>query len=298
VNFYGGEPLLSFNVIRTTVSFLEDKNKELDKKSHYAVTTNGSLLTGEIIKFLDKHKFSVELSFDGLAQDISRKKGSFKKIVPVIKELLNYSSINLEINSVFTPETLKYLSESIEFLIDTDVPNISLSFSTVKPWDQPSLFRLKDEMIKLRKITFDHYKDTGSIPITDFRKDNSQGIFYCAAGKDRLAVTPEGTIWGCYLFADYFKRKEESPENHRFCFGNIDDFIENHRHIYPSIYSNYKHLSMDNFSTPKMECFLCPEIEKCFVCPVNAAFSGIPLGKIPQHLCEIQKLKIREREMF
>ena len=106
------------------------------------------------------------------------------------------------------------------------------------------------------------------------------------------------SAWGCFLFPDYFKGKEKTPEYQKFFFGHLDSFIKNHEKIYPRISSNYEKLSMNNFSTARMECFLCQEIEHCAVCPINAAFSGSPLGKIPSHMCEIQKIKIKEKRKF
>jgi len=47
-----------------------------------------------------------------------------------------------------------------------------------------------------------------------------------------------------------------------------------------------------------MKCFLCPQLENCAVCPINASFSGYRLGKVPSYLCEIQKIKIKEKEKF
>jgi len=316
INFYGGEPLLSFSLIKETVSFLKNKNKELKKRVHYTITTNGSLLTDEILQFLSEHKFSVELSFDGIAQDILRKKGSFKAISSKIGELLNHPDIGLEVNSVFTPVSVGYLSESIKSIMELGVPNIRVSFSSIEFWSRGALLGLEEEMAKLRKIVISHYKKEENIPVVNFRDAHEKGIFYCAAGKDRLAIATDGEIWGCYLFPDYFKgmvRAEDEwrggskgepglgigPSDYKkFCFGSLENFIKNHRKIYPRILRNYSKLSMDNYSTSKMECFLCEELESCAVCPVNAAFSGDRLGKIPDHICKINKIKIREKEKF
>jgi len=256
------------------------------------------LVTEEVIQFFDKHKFFVELSFDGLAQEVQRKKGSLKKIISLIKKLLSYPNIGLEVNSVFASKTVGHISDSIRFIMDLGVPNIRLSLSTIKSWNKESLSRLDNEMRKLRKIVFTHYKEKGNIPVTNFREIHEKGIFYCAAGKDRLTITPEEDIWGCYLFPDYFKGKENTADYKKICFGTLDNFIENHKDIYPRISSNHAQLSMDYFSTSKIECFLCSELEECAVCPINAAFSGFPLGKIALYICEIQKIKIREKEKF
>ncbi len=298
INFYGGEPLLCFGLIEKTVSFLDDLNKKFKKKVRYSITTNGSLLNEEILQFLSRHKFLVELSFDGFAQDIQREKHSFDNIVSKIHKLLNRHSIKLEINSVFTNETIGSLSESMEFITKLEVPNVNFSLSIIKPWEKKSLLKLKSEMSKLRKIVISYYKEKGSIPIKNFTDYLGKGIYYCAAGNDRFAVSADGGIWGCDLFADYFKGKEKSSEYSKFYFGELDAFIKDHEKIYPRIFPNYSRLSMDNFSTPNMKCFLCQKLEDCSICPVNAAFSSGHLGKVPSYVCEIQNIKIDEIRKF
>ena len=297
-NFYGGEPLLAFELIRQVVSFLKAENKKHNKKVHYSLTTNGSLITNEIIQFLDKHKFSLELSFDGLAQDVGRQKGSRKKIVLIIKELLEHPNINLEINSVFSPDTVNYLSDSIQFIMDLGVPDIRFSLSTIKAWNQDTLKNLEEEMSRLRRNLLFHFKKESCIPVVNFRDNQKKGIFSCAAGKDRLAISPDGEIWGCFLFTDYYKGKENSPEYSKFFFGDLDYFMKHHEKVYPQISSNYAQLRMDNFRTSRTECFLCKEYKTCAVCPINAALSGASLGQIPPHICEIQKIRRREKEKF
>ena len=199
---------------------------------------------------------------------------------------------------MFTPTTVDYISDSIKFIMDLGVPNIHFSLSTIKPWDQASLQKLEKEMARLVKILASNFKRKGNIPVVNFRKESGKGIFYCAAGKDRLAITPDEKIWGCFLFPDYFKAKENSPEYKKFYFSSLDNFIENHKSIYPRILSSYAQLSMDNFSASRLGCFLCPELEDCAVCPINASFSGNPLGEIPSYLCKIQKIKIKEKAKF
>lgn len=298
LNFYGGEPLLCFDLIEKTVSFLNKKNKELNKKAHFAVTTNGSLFNPDIYRFFNQHKFSVELSFDGLVQNQQRKEGSFEKIAARIDELLKYPEIHVETNSVFTPQSVESLSESTALLLDLNIPNIRFSLSVVQPWNPASLHRLEKEMVEVRKIAVSDFKQNDEIRVVNFREEPGRGFFYCAAGKDRLALTPEGKVWGCFLFPDYFDGKENSPEYQKYCFGNLDNFTRNHQKSYAEIYKNYARLRMDNFSTPRMPCFLCSELENCSVCPISAAFSGNPLGEVPAYVCEIQKIKIKEKKKF
>jgi len=298
LNFFGGEPLLAFDLIKETTSFLKKENKSHRKRALYSITTNGSLFTEEIMHFLNKQKFSIEFSFDGLAQRNQRNQGDFDEIVSNIKELLRFPDNYLETNSVFTPKTVEHLSESLRFIMDLGVGNINLSLSIIEPWSPQDLQRLSKEMAKLRNILFLLYKKKGEIPVIEFREVNTKGIFYCAAGQDRLAITPEGQIWGCDLFADNFSNKNISPEYQKYFFGDLKTFSKNHKKIFPRKSANYSRLSMDNFSTPQRKCLFCLELEHCTVCPVNVAFAGYPMGKIPSYVCTIQQIRIKEKAKF
>mgnify|MGYP001042416069 CR=1 FL=1 len=93
------------------------------------------LIADEMVRFFDKHKFSILLNFDGQAQDAYRKKGTSAKVISTIKRLLTYPGVDLEINSVFTPKTINRLSESIEFIMEFGVADIAFSLSVLKSWE-------------------------------------------------------------------------------------------------------------------------------------------------------------------
>ena len=61
---------------------------------------------------------------------------------------------------------------------------------------------------------------------------------------------------------------------------------------------NYKLFRMDEFRTAERWCFSCDKVEKCSVCPVMAAFSGSSIGTVPDYVCKINKIKIKEKEKF
>jgi len=153
-------------------------------------------------------------------------------------------------------------------------------------------------MDNLKLIMLSRYRQKGDFPLKDFRPKPRTGFFYCAAGENRIAVTPDQKIWGCFLFPEYGTRHKSDPKSREFCFGDLDDFSKNYREIYPQVLAHYQRLSMDNFKTPQMDCFLCPYLDKCGVCPVNVSFSGYPLGEIPEYVCRIHKIKIKMRDRF
>lgn len=298
ITFYGGEPLLCFDQIRKIVHFLDNRKLKFKKEFHYSISTNGSLMSEEVINFFDEHRFRVGLSFDVLSQDITRKADSFGAMVSLIQRLQKYENISLETNSVFIPDTVKTLSDSMKFLWEIGVQRIRYSFSYIEQWEKEAISDFEREMEKLKKFMGKIYNETQKIPIINFLEKQDPKIRYCPAGLDRISITPNGEIWGCPLFYDYFKRLGDPVERKEFLFGSIGESKAKFDNIYPRISENYAALTMENFSTPEMHCFLCPNIAKCVVCPIASSFSGSSLKTIPHFICEIQKIKIREESDY
>jgi radical SAM protein with 4Fe4S-binding SPASM domain len=190
------------------------------------------------------------------------------------------------------------ISDSIQLILNLGVDHLHFSLSLINPWRKSSLDKLKKEMDQLKDILLKRYKTKGDIPLVDFRPKKDKGFFYCSAGQDRMAITPDGNVWGCFLFPEYKSHGKSTQNPGDFFFGDLDTFITNHEKIYPRISSNYRQLSMDRFKTPHMDCFLCPYLEKCGVCPVNISFTGYPLGEIPDYVCQIHKIKIQMKDEF
>ena len=294
ITFTGGEPLLAFGLIDRIVAFIKLKSKELGKLTKFSITTNGSLLNNEIISFLDHNEFSVVVSFDSIVQDFQRKAGSFDLVLGNIQELMASDGISLEVNSVFTPDSIAHFSESINLLIDVGIPQVRFSFSHMTPWDEDSLTCFEKELEKVCAYVRPHYQRTGELPLVNFTEITRRRIACCSAGQNRFSITPTGEIWGCPLFPDYFERFGDRKVAKEYRFGKFVEIRENFHEICKNIFYNYAQLRMDNCSTSKNECFLCPDIGFCSVCPVSSSFSGAPLNKIPDYLCQIQKIKIQK----
>jgi uncharacterized protein len=298
--FWGGEPLLAFDNIKYTVNRLQEKNKQGKKKIKFYFTTNGSLLNEDKLAFFNSHGFDIMLSFDGPTQDTARKAGSSKQITGLIKQVQKYPDIVFSVNSVFTPETADRLSSSLRFIIELGVPEILISLSSIHPWPQKTLDMLTKEYERLVEYLVSFYKETGNIPVNDFRIPGGppgKG-FVCLAGRNRMSVAPDEDIWGCYLFHDYLKQKKGSDNYRHYHFGKLDDFIKHHETRYPTILANYSDLKQDMFFTESENCFLCRDVEHCRTCPVNAAFSTASIGKIPPWLCDLNRTQRQAKERF
>jgi len=298
IHFYGGEPLLAFDRIKHTINCIQGLNHEGKKTIRYTISTNGSLLNDKILNFLSKHRFSVLLSFDGLAQDITKQKGSFGRIVSNIKRSLETPDISLETNSVFTQKTIGYFKRSIQFISDLGVPKIEFALSQIIPWEKSELIRLKKELVNLRRMMLAIYKKTGRIPLKNYKKKKPKGIFVCNAGRDRLDLTPDGKLWGCSLFADYFKGKEKTEEYAKYCFGDFHSFVKNHDTIYPEILLNYSNLRMDQYYTSDIRCVECSDLYSCGACPADNLLSSSDVRKVASWKCEIKKILRRNKRLF
>ena len=292
IGFYGGEPLLAFDQVKYAVRLLLGKNRQENKDIAFTLTTNGSLINEPILKFFNKHRFAIQLSFDGLAQEKSRQRGSLAHTLQVMKQIQSYSNIAFEINSVFTPQTVGDLCASMRFIIEQGGPDISFSLSAGETWGLVTLETLKKEMARLVDYLVLYYKRTGQIPVKNFRPMVSPpGISRCGAGKDHMAVTPEGKVWGCFLFHDYFKSREKDPEYQEYAFGQLSDFIRDFKISYSRLKANYSELRQDFYQVEGNGCFLCPDLEMCRVCPINAAYDTGSLGEISCQKCQLIKIE-------
>ena len=299
IGFYGGEPLLAFDKIKYTVLLLEGKNQEEKKDLEFTMTTNGSLLTGEMLAFFNEHGFALQLSFDGLAQEKGRKKGTLLQMLRVMKQIQAQPGITFEINSVFTPLTAGVFSKSLCFIIAQGGPDITFNFSSPEKWNQDHLETLKKEMERLVEFALQYYKRTGRIPVKNFQPSKAKpGISRCSAGLDHMAVTPAGKLWGCFLFHDYFKTREDDPQYQDYSFGTLGDFIKDYETFYPEIMANYSELRQDFYQAEGNDCFLCPELDSCRVCPINAAYSTGSVGKISCQKCALMKIEKNAREVL
>jgi len=296
INFYGGEPTLEWDLITKVVEYI--KSKDRAKEIKFSMTSNCSLLDQKRIEFLSNNHFTLLISFDGLAQEISREKGSLSKIEMTIMDILDYPDIHTAVNSIFIPETIHLLSASIKMMIEMNMKEINFGLSSISTWEEADMERFHMELEKLSIILADYYKENGFIPVVNFQQGHKKGTFVCHAGRNRLALSPDGQIWGCYLFWDYFKNRKNHPGYGNYCFGKLEEFMVSPEEPYPGILAHYSDLRMDYFCMQGKPCFSCNDIEHCMVCPIDAVFSGAQFGEVPPVICRINKTLMKYRKIF
>jgi len=286
LGFYGGEPLLSWALVKKTVAYAE---KNCKNKFRFTLTTNGSLLKKEHILFFRKHRFDLVLSYDGLAQEI-RDARSLPVVEAALKDLKKYYPEGYVINSVFTPRTVPLLAASIEKMLKQGHRHLQYSLDMCVSWEKADLAALERQLARLATACVKQRQKNGNIPLENFKEGAKKGTFACFAGRDRLALLPDRTIWGCYLFYDLLGHSRQNPDYKKYCFGKLEDFSTCFKKGFPAVAANYAELRQDYFFTEKKElCSLCADLESCAVCPVVASLATGTLAVIPSWTCRIKK---------
>ena len=234
VDFFGGEPLVNFDVVKQLVKYARSIEKETGKHFRFTLTTNGMLLDDDVIDFLNKEMNNVVLSLDGRKEinDAKRKKingeGSYDIIVPKFQNFVEKRG-NKEyyMRGTFTRNNLDF-TKDIFHMADLGFKELSMepvvsspdTDYALKEEDLDTIFEqyeiLAKEMIKRRKqgnpFTFYHYMiDLSGGPCIYKR------ITGCGSGTEYLAVTPTGDFYPCHQFVG----------DEKFLMGNVRDGVTN-----------------------------------------------------------------------
>ena len=234
VDFFGGEPLLNFDVVKRLVAYARSIGKEAGKVFRFTLTTNGMLIDDEVIEFCNREMSNVVLSLDGRKEIHDRFRvdfagqGSWEKIVPKFQRLVEKrGGKNYYMRGTFTHANPDFLRD-IETMLRLGFTELSMEPVVCSP-DDPSALTEEDVKIVMRQyeelaelmlrreregrpFTFYHYMlDPEGGPCLYKR------ISGCGSGTEYMAVTPWGDLYPCHQFVG-----EEA-----FCLGNIRDGVTN-----------------------------------------------------------------------
>lgn len=234
VDFFGGEPLMNWQVVKDLVAYGHELEKTHDKKFRFTLTTNGVLLDDEVMEFANREMSNVVLSLDG-RKEVHDKlrttrngKGSYDMIVPKFQKLAELrGQKDYYIRGTYTHYNTDFTSDILH-MADLGFKEISIEPVVADPKepyalrqeDLPKLLseydRLAVEMLKRRRagngFTFYHYMiDLTGGPCIVKR------ISGCGVGTEYMAVTPCGDFYPCHQFVG-------DPD---FLMGNVYDGVTN-----------------------------------------------------------------------
>ena len=232
VDFFGGEPLMNWEVVKQLVAYGREQEKIHDKHFRFTLTTNGVLLNDEVMEFANKEMDNVVLSIDGRKEvhdnmrPFRKGAGSYDLIVPKFQKLAE--SRNQEryyVRGTFTHHNLDF-SKDVLHLADLGFKQISVEPVVAQDTDDyalreedlPTLFAEYDalaaEMVRRKKegndFNFFHFMiDLEGGPCVAKRLSG------CGSGTEYLAVTPWGDLYPCHQFVG----------NEKFLMGNVWDGV-------------------------------------------------------------------------
>ncbi|MDO5123294.1 MAG: thioether cross-link-forming SCIFF peptide maturase [Eubacteriales bacterium] len=291
VDFFGGEPLMNWEMVKQLVAYARSIEKEHNKNFRFTLTTNGMLIDDEVIEFLNKEMSNVVLSLDGRKEvhDLFRKdysgNGSYDRIIPKYKRLVEArEGKNYYMRGTFTHNNVDF-TEDIFHMADLGFTELSMEPVVCSPDDPcaltdedlPKLFEqyeiLAKEMIKRKKegrpFTFYHYMiDLKNGPCIYKR------ITGCGSGTEYMAVTPWGELFPCHQFVG----------DPKYSLGNIWDGVTN-----KECQEQFRRCN----AYAREECRDCWAKLYCSGgCAANAYHATGSIGGIYEYGCELFKKRI------
>ena len=234
VDFFGGEPLMNFQVVKDLVAYARSIEKEKGKNFRFTLTTNGVLVDDDVIQWANRECSNVVLSLDGRKEIHDRFRvdyagnGSWEKIVPKFQKFVQArGGKDYYMRGTFTHANPDFLKD-IQTMLDLGFNELSME-PVVCAADDPSALTEEDLPIvmeqyeKLADLMLQRDKEGRPFTFYHYMIDLTGGpciykrISGCGSGTEYMAVTPWGDLYPCHQFVG-----EE-----RFCLGNIWDGVTN-----------------------------------------------------------------------
>ena len=234
VDFFGGEPLMNWDMIKELVAYARVREKEEGKNFRFTLTTNGVLIDDDVIEFSNREMSNVVLSLDGRREVHDRYRvdyqgqGSWEKIVPKFQRFVEArGGKNYYMRGTFTHANPDFL-EDIKTMLDLGFTELSMEPVVCAP-DDPSALTDED-----RALVIEQYKKLAEL-MKERRREGRPFTFYhymidlkggpciykrvsgCGSGTEYMAVTPWGDLYPCHQFVG----------DEKYLLGNIWDGVTN-----------------------------------------------------------------------
>ena len=234
VDFFGGEPLMNFQVVKDLVAYGRSQEKEHNKKFRFTLTTNGVLLDDDVMEFANKEMANVVLSIDGRKEvhDAMRPtrngKGSYDLIIDKFKKMAELrNQTNYYVRGTFTHHNTDF-SKDVLHLADLGFKQISMEPVVAGPdmvyaITPEDVSKICEEYDLLAKEMVKREREGKGFNFFHFMIDLSGGpciykrLSGCGSGTEYLAVTPWGDLYPCHQFVGM----------EDFKVGNVDEGVTN-----------------------------------------------------------------------
>ncbi len=229
VDFFGGEPLMNFEVVKNLVDYGRQREKETGKRFRFTITTNGVLLDDDKIAYINENMENIVLSIDGRKKINDKMRytingeGTYDIILPKFKKMVDArGEKSYYVRGTFTKHNLDF-AEDVLHLADLGFKHTSVEPVVAEPGKDyeitsEDLDTIFNQYEMLSKEIIKREKDGRGFNFFHFMIDLNQGpcvikrLVGCGAGSEYLAITPEGDIYPCHQFVG----------NEEFNMGNVN----------------------------------------------------------------------------
>ncbi len=286
VDFFGGEPLMNFQVVKDLVAYARSIEKEHNKNFRFTLTTNGMLADDDVIEFANRECHNVVLSLDGRKEIHDRYrvdyagKGSWERIVPKFQKFVEArGGKGYYMRGTFTHANPDFLND-IQQMLDLGFTELSMEPVVCAPGDPSELTEddkiiVMDQYEKLAELMLQRDKEGRPFTFYHYMIDLKGGpciykrISGCGSGTEYMAVTPWGDLYPCHQFVG----------DDKFLLGNIWDGVSN-----TAIQDEF--MSCNVYSRP--ECHDCWAKLYCSGgCAANAYHSTGSVKGVYQYGCDL-----------
>ena len=234
VDFFGGEPLMNFDVVKELVAYARSIEKERGKNFRFTLTTNGLLIDDDVIDFANREMSNVVLSLDGRKEIHDRYRvdyagnGSYDRIVPKFQKLVEArGGKNYYMRGTFTHRNPDFLKD-IQQMLDLGFNELSMEPVVCAPGDASELTEADKPIVmeqyeKLAELMLERNRAGKPFTFYHYMIDLTGGpciykrISGCGSGTEYMAVTPWGDLYPCHQFVG----------DEKFKLGSVFDGVTN-----------------------------------------------------------------------
>jgi len=279
ITFFGGEPMLKFNLIKHAINL---NNTIYKSKYKFSITTNGTLFNSENTEYLKNNNVSILLSLDGDKEShdmnrfyLSNKEGSWET---VMKNAEKYFNNQLPVRLTFTPQTVSNLYTNIEMLLTKGFRNIAFYPACGSIWKNDDIENFEKQIEKIAALYLNEYKNNNSINIhwidKSIRSHILGGGSKCMPAISQFSVTPDGSLYPC---------NRTNFSNPSLNIGSLDKGFKTEKII---------EIREELLKTDP-ECEGCSLKDRCNACPMEMLEYTKTLYKIPGWFCNMNQCVIK-----
>jgi uncharacterized protein len=212
VVFFGGEPLLELDLLRGAAAYARARAADSGKSVRFSITTNGTLLDDAAVDFAEEFGILYMLSLDGAraTHDTHRRtidgQGSFDRIarnVPKLKRRQEWLAARMTVS----PDTAATLADDVRILFDMGINQFFIEPDFFAEWTKEEISTYQEQYCAVADLYIRLRAGSEPIRIVDFesgleeRRKRYRRQWGCHAGRGRLTVTPDGSLYPCNRFA-------------------------------------------------------------------------------------------------